>query len=119
MADRLRELPYAAVPVPELNATADIREDVGELGAFARLIVRGPDTMTVASLWEAWRRHNDESTTVTEAGGINKRRLSSALRDHVPGLPAAKAFSFTGPQGAWVARVATAGRGLRDCHEVC
>ena len=136
MADRLRELPYAAVPTPDptfkarvqtdsfrraflarlvaaaaaetpreppdapplvLNATADrIREDVGELGAFARLIVRGPDTMTVAALWEAWCQHNDEPATATEAGGINKRRLSSALRDHVPGLPAAKAFSLQG-----------------------
>lgn len=136
MADRLRELPYAAVPTPDptfkervqtdrfrrsflarlvasaaaetpreppnaptlvLNATAErIREDVGELGAFARLIVRGPDTMTVAALWEAWCQHNDEPATATEAGGINKRRLSSALRDHVPGLPAAKAFSLQG-----------------------
>ena len=136
MADRLRELPYAAVPTPDptfkervqadrfrrsflarlvaaaaaetpreppntptlvLNATAErIHEDVGELGAFARLIVRGPDTMTVAALWEAWCQHNDEPTTATEAGGINKRRLSSALRDHVPGLPAAKAFSLQG-----------------------
>ena len=94
-AETPREPPNA--PTLVLNATAErIREDVGELGAFARLIVRGPDTMTVAALWEAWCQHNDEPATATEAGGINKRRLSNALRDHVPGLPAAKAFSLQG-----------------------
>ena len=136
MADRLRELPYAAVPTPDpgfkdrvqtdtfrraflarlvaaaaaetprvppeaptlvINATAErIREDVGELGAFARRVQRGADVLTVAKLWQAWCRHNDEFGDVAEAGGVSKRRLSGALRDHVPGLPAPTPFSHLG-----------------------
>ena len=136
MADRLRELPYAAVPTPDpafkermqteqfrraflarlvaaaaaetprtppdapplvMSATAErIREDVGELGSFTRRIVRGAGRLTVAEAWEAWCEHHDEPPTATDAGGIGKRKLSGALRDHVPGLPAPKQTSLGG-----------------------
>ena len=80
-----------------LQASADrIAEDVGELGAFARRIVRGSAVLTITDLWKAWCEHHEELPVVSEAGGIGKRRLSSALRGHVPGLPAAKAFSNAG-----------------------
>lgn len=136
MADRLRELPYSAVPTPDpgfkhriqsddfrraflarlvaaaagetpgvppdapvlvMTATAErVAEDVGELGRFARRIVRGAATLALSRVWQAWCEHNEEPETAMEAGGIGKRRLSSALRDHVPGLPAPKPYSVNG-----------------------
>ncbi len=136
MADRLRELPYPAVPspdprmkdtietpefrraflarlvaaaaaetpreppadVPVVRAATDerVREDMGELGEFARRIVRGADTLTVADVWAAWCEHNEEPENASDAGGIAKRRLSTALRDHVERLPAARPYSEAG-----------------------
>ena len=92
-----------------LDAIAErIREDVGELGDFACRIVRGAGRLTVAEAWQAWCKHNDEPEAATEAGGIGKLRLSGALRDHVPGLPTAKATSVGG-------KVARAGGSAGSC----
>ena len=138
MADRLRELPYPAVPaaerdpqfkdivktddfrraflarmvaaaaaetpreppddVPVVRTATDerVREDVGELGSFACRIVRGAGALTVADLWAAWCEHNEELADAKEAGGIGKRRLSTALRDHVPGLSTPKQITVDG-----------------------
>ena len=136
MADRLRELPYPAVPspdplmkhtietpefrraflarlvaaaaaetprmppddVPVVRAATDerVREDVGELGAFARRFVRGAAMLTVADVWEAWCEQNEELADALEAGGIAKRRLSTALCAHVEGLPAPRPYSEAG-----------------------
>ena len=79
------------------EATANrIREDIGELGAFARRVVPGGEILTVAELWTAWCQHNDEPADAKEPGGLSKRKLSGALRDYVDGLPAPKQISVQG-----------------------
>ena len=80
------------------EATAErIREDVGELGEFARRIVPGGDDVLKGSdVWEAWCQHVDEAATEKEAGGINKRGMASALRSRVNGLPSPKLYSVSG-----------------------
>ena len=65
-------------------------------GAFARRIVPGAEVLTIADLWRSWCAHNHEPQDANEAGGIGKRRLSGALRDHVNGLPAPTPFSHRG-----------------------
>ena len=88
--------PPADVPTVAAATAERIRDDVGELGAFARRIVPGGDVLTVAEVWEAWCEHNGEPASAQEPGGIGKRRLSKALRDHVPQLRDAKSFSVHG-----------------------
>lgn len=81
-------------PPPEVAAaTAErVRDDVGELGAFARRLVRDADSkLPFAELWEAWCEYNEEDpTSAVDPGGITKRRFSGALRNFVPRLPAAR-----------------------------
>ena len=74
--------------IPEiLAATSErIRDDAGELGEFSRRIMRGHGVLAVAEVWQAWCEHNGEPIDAKEPGGIGKRRLSRALRDHVPDL---------------------------------
>lgn len=79
-------------------ATAErIREDVGELGEFARRIVPGGDDVLKGNdVWEAWCQYVDEPATERDAGGINKRGMASALRSRVNGLPSPKLYSVRG-----------------------
>ena len=87
--------------VPVVRAATDerVREDVGELGEFARRMVRGGDQVSFASVWSAWCGHNEEAPQASEAGGIARRSLSGALRGHVPGLPMPKQSSVNGTNG--------------------
>ena len=85
---------------PEVAAaTAErVRDDMGELGAFARRLVRDVDaTLPFAEVWDAWCQYNEENPTEAQAaGGITKRRLSGALRNFVPRLPVARQFRVDG-----------------------
>jgi phage/plasmid-associated DNA primase len=87
--------PPADIPAVA-EATKDrIREDTGELGAFAKRIVRG-NKLTLDKVWTAWCEHVDEPPGSTEAGGIKRLRFSATLRDYVTDLPAAKLVSKDG-----------------------
>ena len=81
---------------PEVAAaTAErVRDDVGELGTFVRRLVRDADNVLAFSeVWAAWCEYNEENPDEAhEPGGISKRRLSGALREFVPSLPAARQF---------------------------
>ena len=72
------------------EATAErIREDLGEIGEFARrVVVGGGGVLAFGEVWQAWCEHNGEAIDAKEPGGIGKRRLTGALRDHVRDLPA-------------------------------
>lgn len=85
-------------PSSVMASTADrIADDVGEIGRFARRLVRGDEVLTVAEVWRAWCEHNDEpSAEATAAGGIPRQRLSMVLRDHVAGLPIPKQIRIKG-----------------------
>ena len=100
VAEAKKAKPGAPPEEPEEVSTAtleQVTEDVGELGALAeRIIPCVGERLTVAEVWEAWCEHNDENGDVTEAGGISKRRLTRALRNHVQWLPAPRAFSLDG-----------------------
>ena len=84
--------------VPEVQAatTARIRDDAGEIGEFARRIVRGDVVLAVPQVWQEWCIHNGEKEDAKEPGGIGKRRLSRALSDHVPGLGRPKQITVDG-----------------------
>ena len=71
--------------VPEVHAatTERIRDDAGEIGEFARRIVRGDGVLTVAQSWQEWCEHNGEKIDAKAPGGIGKRSLSKALSDHI------------------------------------
>ena len=71
------------VPAVQAATTERVRDDAGEIGAFARRIVRGDGVMVVPQVWQAWCEHNGETEEAKEPGGIGKRRLSTALCDHV------------------------------------
>ena len=87
-----------AAPSSVMASTADrIADDVGEIGRFARRVVRGGEVLTVAEVWRAWCEHNDEpSAEATTAGGIPHQRVSAVLRDHVDGLPSPKQIRIKG-----------------------
>ena len=84
--------------VPEVQAatTERIRDDAGEIGEFARRIVRGDGVLAVGQVWQEWCGHNTEKEDAKEPGGIGKRRLSKALSDHVPGLGRPQQISVGG-----------------------
>ena len=84
--------------VPEVQAatTERVRDDAGEVGAFARRIVRGDGVLTVPQVWQAWREFNSETIEAEEPGGIGKRRLSAALCAHVPDLRMPQQISVDG-----------------------
>ena len=88
--------PPANVPTVDVATSERIHEDLGEMGTFARRIVRGPDSLAVSDVWEAWRQHNEELPESTEVGGVTKRRFSTALRAHVVDLTAPKQISVAG-----------------------
>ena len=89
--------PPEAPPTVMATTAERIADDVGEIGNFAKRIVHGSGTLTVAEVWSAWCQHNDEQDEAgAEPGGIGRRRLSSALRDHVGGLPAPKPYKVDG-----------------------
>ena len=71
--------------VPEVHAATieRIRDDAGEIGEFARRIVRGDGVLTVAQVWHAWCEHNGEPMNAQAPGGIGRRSLSKALSDHI------------------------------------
>ena len=72
-------------------------EDVGEIGRFARRVVRGGDVLPVAEVWSAWCEHNDvDPNGATTVNGIPLQRLSRMLRDHVAGLPSPKQIRVGG-----------------------
>ena len=74
-----------------------IRGDVGEIVRFARRIVRsGGAHVTVSEAWIAWCKHNGVPIKATTVGGITRRSLGAALRDHVSGLPASKSYTVAG-----------------------
>ena len=85
-------------PQSVMASTAErIADDVGEIGTFARRIVRGNGTLTVAQVWQAWCAHNDDSPDAKECGGITRQQLSRSLRDHVAGgLPATRHVKVEG-----------------------
>ena len=88
--------PPADIPAVKKATKARIREDMGEIGAFAQRIVRG-DMMTLEELWHAWCEFVEAPEGETsEAGGIKRLRFSSTLRDYVTGLPAPKMVSVEG-----------------------
>ena len=88
--------PPADIPAVKKATKNRIREDMGEIGAFAQRIVRG-DMMTLEEVWDAWCEFvaAPEGST-NEAGGIKRLRFSSTLRDYVTGLPAPKMVSVEG-----------------------
>ena len=94
------EQPGVAPEEPPAVAAATVervRDDVGELGAFSRRLMRDANsTLPFAEVWAAWCKDNEESTDAPEPGGISKRRLSGALRDFVPRLTAARQFRVGG-----------------------
>lgn len=67
-----------------------IREDIGEIGAFASRIVRGGNVLTLDEVWTAWLQFVGAPDGATEAAGIKRLRFSKTLRDYVTDLPAAK-----------------------------
>lgn len=86
-----------AAPQSVMASTADrIADDIGDIGRFARRVVRGGEVLTVAEVWRAWCEHNDEPAEATTAGGIPHQRLSAVLRDHVDGLPSPKQIRIKG-----------------------
>ena len=84
--------------VPEVRAatTERVRDDSGEIGEFARRIVRGDGVLTVPQVWQGWCEHNGETVEAKEPGGIGKRRLSNALCDHVPDFRKPQQISVEG-----------------------
>ncbi len=89
--------PPEAPPSVMESTTERIVEDVGEIGRFARRLVRGGEVLTVAAVWHAWCEHNEEdSRTATAADGIPHQRLSKVLCDHVAGLPKPKQIRVDG-----------------------
>ena len=89
--------PPPAPPSVMASTAERIADDVGEIGRFARRVVRGGEVLTVAEVWRAWCEHNDEpSAEATAAGGIPRQRLSTVLRDHVAGLPSPKQIRIKG-----------------------
>ena len=87
-----------AAPQSVMASTADrIADDVGEIGRFARRVVRGGEVLTVGEVWRAWCEHNDEpSAEATTAGGISHQRISAVLREHVDGLASPKQIRIKG-----------------------
>ena len=82
---------------PEVSAATKekVREEIGEFGEFARRIVPGGTSLTVADVWSAWC----EQCGVTEkesVAGITRSTLSRRLRDYVLGLPAAVSRKSSG-----------------------
>ena len=71
--------------MPEVHAATieRIRDDAGEIGEFARRIVRGDGVLTVAQVWHAWCEHNGEPMNAQAPGGIGRRSLSKALSDYI------------------------------------
>ena len=53
--------PPEAPPAVMASTAARIAEDVGEIGRFARRVVRRGEVLTVAEVWRAWCEHNDEN----------------------------------------------------------
>ena len=91
-------------PASVIESTAErIADDVGEIGIFAKRIVRGNGTLTVPEVWSAWCLHNDEPEDAAEPGGISRQRLSRILRNgYVDGLPAPKQVKVAGkPARGW------------------
>ena len=89
--------PPAAPPSVMAFTAERIADDIGEIGRFARRVVRGDEVLTVAEVWCAWCEHNDEpAAEATAAAGIPRQRLSTVLRDHVAGLPSPKQIRIKG-----------------------
>ena len=91
--------PPADIPAV-VEATRDrVREDTGEIGAFAKRIVGGGDVLTLKEVWSAWCKHVEVPPESAEAGGIRHLRFSATLRDYVTDLPAVKIVSKGGIKG--------------------
>ena len=77
-----------------------VLEDGGALGGFAKRIVPGAGTLTLAELWAGWCEHNGKTRNfdrIQQIGGISKRKLSGVLREHLLGkLPAPKSTTIDG-----------------------
>ena len=85
-----KENPDPPVDPPEVraNTTKRIEQDAGELGHFARCLVRdGEARLAFADMWAAWCQANSESTETRFPGGIGKRTIVRRLRAYVPELP--------------------------------
>ena len=89
-------VPPDDVPVVRAATAERVREDVGDVGEFARRIVRGPDRLAFSHVWAAWTLSQDEVPQASEAGGIHKKGLTVAMRAHVPELPAPKQIRIAG-----------------------
>ena len=90
--------------IPEVRAatTERIREDLAEIGEFARRLVPGNDVLVLSDVWASWCEHNGEPVDVKEPGGVSRRRLSTTLRDHVDGLPRVTQIKVNGsPMRGW------------------
>ena len=93
------EAAAAANPPPNVpavdSATAErVREDIGELGEFARRIRRGGNSVLIGNVvWQAWCEYVGSDTNGEVAGGINKRGMAKALGGRVNGLPAPRLYS--------------------------
>ena len=84
-------------PPSVMATTAErIADDVGEIGNFAKRIVRGSGTLTVAEVWSAWCQHNDEQADADAPGGIKRTRLSTELVALVSGLPKPHPYKVDG-----------------------
>lgn len=64
-----------------------IRKDSGELGTFARRMIRdGSNVLPFTDVWVEWCRHNSEPTDAPAPGGIRKRDFVRRLSAHVEEL---------------------------------
>ena len=82
---------------PEVSAATNekVREEIGEFGEFARRIVPGGTSLTVAEVLVAWCKHCGVRENESVAG-ITRSNLSRRLRDYVLGLPVAGPIKLSG-----------------------
>ena len=85
-----KENPRPPEDTPEVMDTTAKRvaQDAGEVGRFARRIVRdGESRVSFTDVWVAWCQANSESTEARAPGGIGKRTIVRRLKSYVPDLP--------------------------------
>ena len=90
LVDAAKENPEPPSDTPEvMDTTAKrIAQDAGELGRFARRIVRdGASRLAFSDMWAAWCQANSEPTEAKGPGGIGKRTIVRRLRSYVSELP--------------------------------
>ena len=90
LVDAARENPEPPSDTPEvMDTTAKrIAQDAGELGRFARRVVRdGASRLAFSDMWVAWCQANSETTDAKGPGGIGKRTIVRRLRSYVSDLP--------------------------------